>query len=154
LKKKPTRKESRSKMIDKEMLLKAKKNLERLAEIFDRTVKESKEDQEYNELMLTLVNNELQLIEEEDKEKFVPWREQMAARHRRVAEKKRKDRQYNRIKETMIEDGLGDKFLKTEHLVREMVYTPEEHNAKELKRYTAALGKAKATAKDEGGKND
>ena len=150
-------------MIDKEMLLKIKGNLERLAGVLgegveeaieDQEYEEAKEDKEYYELMLTLVNNELQLIEEEEKERFVPWREQMAARHKRVAEKKRKDRQYNRIKDAMIEDGLGDKFLKTEHLVREMVYNPEEHNAKELKRYYEGLGKAKATAKDEGDKND
>jgi len=141
-------------MKDKEKLLEVKRKLERVVEGSERVLESARQDKNHNELLLTLVNDELQLIEEEEKERFVPWREQIAARHKRVAEIKRKDRQYNRIKETMIEDGLGDKFLKTEHLVKEMVYNPEEYNAKELKGYYEGLGKAKATAKEEGSKND
>jgi hypothetical protein len=55
-------------MIDKEKLLKIKDNMERMAKVCDIDEEEAKEDQEYYELMLSLVNKELQLIEEEETE--------------------------------------------------------------------------------------
>jgi hypothetical protein len=148
-------------MIDKEKLLEVKNNLEEQAVIYsgavedawrekeemrkryDRIIENALFKKEKNEVLLTLVNNELRAMEEVEREKFVPWSEQEKAGKKAWKEKQQQKKSYDNVKAMMIEDGL------TDHLSKDKEYTFEEFGEKVLDRYTEGMERVNASDKGE-----
>jgi hypothetical protein len=140
------------KMIDKEKLLEVKSNLEEQAVIYsgavedawnekeemrkryDRIIENALFNKKKNEVLLTLVNNELRAMEEVEREKFEPWREALA---NKALEDFHQAHQPWR-KEM---DGL------TDHMKKDKEYSFEEFEDQVLDRYTEASERVNASAR-------
>jgi hypothetical protein len=142
----------RERMIDKEKLLEVKNNLEEQAAIcskavedawrekeeelkrYDRIIENRLSDRKKNEVLLTLVNDELKAMEEVEKVKFEPWR-------KKIIDKAFEEFHQEHEPSCKGEDGL------TDHMVKDKEYTFEEFGEKVLDRYTEGMERVNASAR-------